>query len=122
MRITIGETSEVVLTLLTKLMSGFMTTWAVYGLKTYTKQPQFEWVIQAAIYRFLVNTVVAILDWTNLFAGKDRQSRPLGQIRRIGRIYGQSNYPVDRINKGCDSRKSTRCNIKKINMELGYVA
>jgi hypothetical protein len=65
-----GETSKDVLTLLTQLMPGFLTAWVVYGLTTYTKPPQFERVIQALIYSFLVSAVVAILEWTLLFAGK----------------------------------------------------
>lgn len=108
-----GETSKDVLTLLTQLMPGFLTAWVVYGLTTYTKPPQFERVIQAVIYSFLVNArsgyprVDASLCW------KDRQIRPLGQVLRIGRIYGQSNFPVDKLDNGCDSRKSSRCTIKK---------
>lgn len=65
-----GETSKDVLTLLNQLMPGFLTAWVVYGLTTYTKPPQFERVIQAVTYSFLVNVVVAILEWTLLFAGK----------------------------------------------------
>lgn len=65
-----GETSKDVLTLLTQLMPGFLTAWVVYGLTTYTKPPQFERVIQALIYSFLVNAVVAVLEGTLLIAGK----------------------------------------------------
>lgn len=65
-----GETSKDVLALLTQLMPGFLTAWVVYGLTTYTKPPQFERVIQALIYSFLVNSVVALLEWTVLVVGK----------------------------------------------------
>jgi hypothetical protein len=65
-----GETSKDVLALLTQLMPGFLTAWVVYGLTTYTKPPQFERVIQALIYSFLVNGVVAILEPTFLLAGR----------------------------------------------------
>ena len=65
-----GEISKEVLTLLTQLMPGFLTAWVVYGLTTYTKPPQFERVVQALIYSFIVNGIVAVLEWTLLFAGR----------------------------------------------------
>ena len=65
-----GETSKDVLALLTQLMPGFLTAWVVYGLTTYTKPPQFERVVQALIYSFLVNGLVAILEVVLLFVGK----------------------------------------------------
>jgi hypothetical protein len=65
-----GETSKDVLTLLTQLMPGFLTAWVVYGLTTYTKPPQFERVVQALIYSFIVNGLVAILEGVLLLAGK----------------------------------------------------
>lgn len=65
-----GETSKDVLMLLTQLMPGFLTAWVVYGLTTYTKPPQFERVVQALIYSFIVNGVVALVERTLLFAGR----------------------------------------------------
>ncbi len=65
-----GETSKDILTLLTQLMPGFLTAWVVYGLTTYTKPPQFERIVQALIYSFIVNGLLAILQWTLLFAGR----------------------------------------------------
>lgn len=65
-----GETSKDVLALLTQLMPGFLTAWVVYGLTTYTKPPQFERVVQALIYSFLVNAVVAGLEQILLLAGR----------------------------------------------------
>lgn len=65
-----GETSKDVLALLTQLMPGFLTAWVVYGLTTYTKPPQFERVVQALIYSFLVNAMVAILEASLLLAGR----------------------------------------------------
>lgn len=65
-----GETSKDVLALLTQLMPGFLTSWVVYGLTTYTKPPQFERVVQALIYSFLVSGIVAILEPTFLLAGR----------------------------------------------------
>jgi Family of unknown function (DUF6338) len=65
-----GETSKDVLTLLTQLMPGFLTAWVVYGLTTYTKPPQFERVVQALIYSFIVNGVIALLEVILLAVGK----------------------------------------------------
>lgn len=65
-----GETSKDVLTLLTQLMPGFLTAWVVFGLTTYTKPPQFERVVQALIYSFIVNGLVAVLEQVLLGAGK----------------------------------------------------
>lgn len=63
------ENLKDVLTVVTHLMPGFLTAWVVYGLTTYTKPPQFERVVQALIYSFIVNGVVAILELLFLFAG-----------------------------------------------------
>ena len=68
-----GETSKDVLTLLTQLMPGFLTAWVVYGLTTYTKPPQFERVVQALIYSFIVGALVAALETTLLFFGRFKQ-------------------------------------------------
>ena len=65
-----GEISKDVLSLLTQLMPGFLTAWVVYGLTTYTKPVQFERIVQALIYSFIVNTLVSILRQILLFAGK----------------------------------------------------
>jgi hypothetical protein len=65
-----GETSKDVLTLLMQLMPGFLTAWVVYGLTTYTKPGQFERVVQALIYSFIDNAIVAIFERTALFIGK----------------------------------------------------
>ena len=65
-----GETSKDVLTLLTQLMPGFLTAWVVYGLTTYTKPPQFERVVQALIYSFIVSAVVTLLELILLDVGK----------------------------------------------------
>ena len=51
-------------------MPEFLTAWVVYGLTTYTKPPQFERVVQALIYSFLVNGVVAAIEPALLLAGR----------------------------------------------------
>jgi Family of unknown function (DUF6338) len=70
-----GETSKDVLALLTQLMPGFLTAWVVYGLTSYTKPAQFERVIQALVYSFIVNALVAVCEWIALEVGK---TLPLG--------------------------------------------
>jgi len=65
-----GETSKDALTLLTQIMPGFLTAWVVYGLTTYTKPPQFERVVQALIYSFIVSAVVTLLELILLDVGK----------------------------------------------------
>lgn len=64
------ESSKDVLALLTQLMPGFLTAWVVYGLTTYTKPTQFERVVQALIYSFIVNLAVAVLEQILLLGGK----------------------------------------------------
>lgn len=68
-----GETSKDVLALLTQLMPGFLTAWVVYGLTTYTKPPQFERIVQALIYSFIVNALVLILERVLIFIGRSIQ-------------------------------------------------
>ncbi|HEY1103136.1 MAG TPA: DUF6338 family protein [Burkholderiaceae bacterium] len=65
-----GETSKDVLSLLTQLMPGFLTAWVVYGLTTYPKPSQFERVVQALIYSFMVSAIVAIVELLALFAAR----------------------------------------------------
>jgi|SRR5471030_2637592 len=65
-----GDTPKDVLGLLTQLMPGFLTAWVVYGLTTYTKPGQFERVVQALIYSYGVNVLVALLKVTLLSMGK----------------------------------------------------
>lgn len=65
-----GETSKDVLALLTQLMPGFLTAWVVYGLTTYSKPTQFERVVQALIYSFMVSAIVAIIELLALFGAQ----------------------------------------------------
>jgi hypothetical protein len=65
-----GEISKDIFSLLTQLMPGFLTAWVVYGLTTYTKPAQFERVVQALIYSFIVNALVSIFKIVMITAGK----------------------------------------------------
>lgn len=64
------DVSKDILALLTQLMPGFLTAWVVYGLTTYTKPSQFERIVQALIYSFMVNALVAVAEPLLLLAGK----------------------------------------------------
>lgn len=64
------EVSKDILALLTQLMPGFLTAWVVYGLTTYTKPSQFERLVQALIYSFIVSALVAVLEPLLLLAGR----------------------------------------------------
>lgn len=57
-----GDLSKEAIGLLTHLMPGFLTAWVVYGLTTYSKPSQFERIVQALIYSFLVNGLVAAIE------------------------------------------------------------
>jgi hypothetical protein len=56
--------------LLTQLMPVFLTAWVVFGLTTYSKPTQFERIVQALIYSFIVRALIAILESAFLFAGR----------------------------------------------------
>lgn len=43
-------------------MPGFLTAWVVFGLTTYSKPAQFERIVQALIYSFIVSALVAVLE------------------------------------------------------------
>lgn len=64
------DVSKDILALLTQLMPGFLTAWVVYGLTTYTKPSQFERIVQALIYSFIVGALVAIAEPLLLLAGQ----------------------------------------------------
>jgi len=55
------ETSKDILALLMQLMPGFLTAWVIYGLTTYTKPSQFERVVQALIYSYIVSALVVVV-------------------------------------------------------------
>ncbi len=50
-------------------MPGFLTAWVVYGLTTYTKPSQFERIVQALIYSFIINVILIIIKPLILFLG-----------------------------------------------------
>lgn len=64
------DVSKDILALLTRLMPGFLTAWVVYGLTTYTKPSQFERIVQALIYSFIVSALVAVVKTLLLVVGR----------------------------------------------------
>jgi Family of unknown function (DUF6338) len=68
-----GEIPKDVLGLLTQLLPGFVVAWVVYGLTSYPKPAQFERVIQALIYSFLVRVLVEVEEIALLQIGKHIQ-------------------------------------------------
>ncbi len=64
------DVSKDIFSLLTQLMPGFITAWVVYGLTTYSKPAQFERIVQALIYSFIVKALVSLCKITLLYAGK----------------------------------------------------
>lgn len=64
------DVSKDVLAVLTQLMPGFLTAWVVFGLTTYTKPAQFERIVQALIYSFIVTALIAVLESVLLFSGQ----------------------------------------------------
>lgn len=64
------DISKDVLDIMTQLMPGFLTAWVVYGLTTYAKPAQFERIVQALIYSFIISALIAILESVLIFAGK----------------------------------------------------
>lgn len=64
------DVSKDILALLTQLMPGFLTAWVVYGLTTYAKPSQFERIVQALIYSFIVSALVAGTEPLLLLAGQ----------------------------------------------------
>lgn len=65
-----GDISKDILILLTQLLPGFVVAWVVYGLTSFPKPAQFERVIQALIYSFLVTALLPIEEACLTFAGK----------------------------------------------------
>lgn len=64
------ETSKDILALLMQLMPGFLTAWVIYGLTTYTKPSQFERVVQALIYSYIVSALVVVVGRVLIFTGQ----------------------------------------------------
>ena len=56
--------------LLTYLLPGFMAAWLFYGLTSHPKPSQFERVIQALIFTFVIRVFLQVTKWALLLVGK----------------------------------------------------
>jgi len=55
--------------ILTFLLPGFVAAWVYYGLTSFPKPSQFERVVQALIFTFLIQGLVYIQKWISLWVG-----------------------------------------------------
>jgi hypothetical protein len=59
----VEDASKDLLAALTRLLPGFVTCWVVYGLTSHPKPTQFERVVQALVYSFLVGLLVSLEEY-----------------------------------------------------------
>ncbi|MGR2663093.1 DUF6338 family protein [Chromobacterium haemolyticum] len=64
------ELSKDLLVLLQYLMPGFLSAWVFYGVCSYNKPSQFERVVQALIFTFVIKALVLLFETLLLFVGK----------------------------------------------------
>lgn len=64
------DISKDLLSALTQLMPGFLTAWVIYGLTTYTKPAQFERIVQALIYSYIISALTQLFKTFSIFVGK----------------------------------------------------
>lgn len=53
------------------LMPGFVCAWVFYGLTSHPKPPQFERLIQALIYTFIIRTALIPIEWGLIWIGEE---------------------------------------------------
>ncbi len=63
------ELSKEIIALLQYLLPGLLAAWVYYGLTSHIKPSQFERVIQALIFTFLVHAVLPVVRWPLEFIG-----------------------------------------------------
>lgn len=68
-------TKEFVL-ILTYLLPGFLAAWVFYGLTSHPKPSQFERVVQALIFTFIIQTVLVPCRWVLEHIGQGVGIRP----------------------------------------------
>jgi hypothetical protein len=65
-----GDVSKDLLGILFQLAPGFVAAWVLYGLTSYQKPSQFERVIQALIFSFLINALLPFEKSIALYVGR----------------------------------------------------
>jgi len=69
-----------VVLLLTYLLPGFLAAWVFYGLTSHPKPSQFERVVQALIFTFIIQTLIPPSRWLLEQAGQVIAIRPWDRI------------------------------------------
>lgn len=64
-----AELSADAIKILTYLLPGFTAAWLFYGLTSHQKPPQFERVVQALIFTFVIQVFLHPLKWLMIFLG-----------------------------------------------------
>jgi hypothetical protein len=62
--------------LLTYLLPGFTAAWLFYGLTSHPKPSQFERVVQALVFTFVIQALVPLVKWGLLAVGSHVALRP----------------------------------------------
>lgn len=57
-------------TLVTFLLPGFLAAWVFYGLTSHPKPPQFERMVEALVFTFVVQSLVKLTELVVLLAGR----------------------------------------------------
>lgn len=70
------ELSQETSALLHYLLPGLLAAWVFYGLTSHTKPSQFERVIQALIFTFLVQAILPVVRWSLELIGTRFAVRP----------------------------------------------
>lgn len=69
--------------LLTYLLPGFTAAWLFYGLTSHQKPSQFERVVQALIFTFVIQVFLQPLKWLLLMAGRIVSIGPWGEASEL---------------------------------------
>lgn len=71
-----GELSKDFVLLLTYLLPGFLAAWVFYGLTSHPKPSQFERVVQALVFTFIIQALVPLCRWVLEQVGQVLPIRP----------------------------------------------
>ena len=72
----LSDLSTDAIKLLAYLLPGFTTAWLFYGFTSHPKPPQFERVVQALIFTFVIQALLAPIKWALLSVGRSFAVRP----------------------------------------------
>lgn len=71
-----AELSKDLIVLIVFLLPGFLAAWVFYGLTSHPKPSQFERVVQALIFTFIIQSIVPLCRWVLELIGKIIAIRP----------------------------------------------